>query len=242
MNRTTIRRLAIGVFLLLAAGATPAHSEEPPVNGTERPLRDRNWRLRAGLLAADTTGHTGASVNPGAVNLSVGGGGGVHINLERRVSPLLGVELGVMAMASDFHVAAGVGKALHVGTDVDMLSTGSLTLGALFHFVDDGAVDLYAGPLVAFNRYEGVSVHDGYGHDWWDDDDWTTVHTRDDSEVTWGARAGVDFLVGRKHRWSVGGSLTYMDASYDFERRSEPGKREISLDPVLVSIGVGFRF
>jgi len=249
MNRTTIRGLAIGVFLLLTAGVTPVHSNERPVTGAERPQRDRSWRLRVGLLAADTTGHTGASVDPGAVDLSVGGGGGVHVNLERRVSPLLGFELGLMGMASDFHVSAGVGKALHVGTDVDMLSTGSLTLGALFHLVDDGAVDLYAGPLVAYNRYADFSVGTGLGDvdwDWhwpWNDDEGVSVRADSDSEITWGVRAGIDIFVGKKkHRWSVGGSFTYLSATYSLERRSAEGRTDIDLDPIIFGVNGGFRF
>lgn len=237
-------QIATAAFLAALSMAFGAMAQEGAAADSGAAPTARDWTLRFGLMGVENSGDTDVTVEPGAAEVDIDGGGGLYVSFERRVTPLVGLEMGLLGTGSDMRVRSGdLSKHYRWGNEIDTLAMGSLTVGLNFHFVNDGSVDFYAGPLVAFNRYEGVSVHDGYGHGWWDDDEeWTTVHTRDDSEVTWGAKVGVDFLVGRKHRWSVGGSLTYMDATYDFERKSEPGKREISLDPVLVSVGVGFRF
>jgi outer membrane protein W len=231
------------VPMILATGAAaqePAETEEP---SPAQPQRSRDWRLRFGLLVADTSGSTSVGVDPGSVDVSVSGGGGGFLSFERKMTPLLGIELGLIGMGSDIGVSTGAGLK-HIGTEVDLLAMGSLTLGLNFHFVDEGPVELSVGPLISFNRFADVSIRAGFDHPWWPakHDGWSSVRTRSDSELSWGAKAGLDIPIDSKRRWSLGGSLTYLDASYDFERESEPGRSAVSLDPLIFSFGAGFRF
>lgn len=237
MNRNTVRRITL-LIVLMASPASLLVANEPgedaEVEKIEAP-KPRDWQLRFGFLVADTNGETSVAVDPGSVNVSLSGGGGGFISLERRVTPLLGIEFVMTGMGVDMNVSTRAGLK-HCDADVDILSMGSLTLGANFHFVNDGPIDVYAGPLLAFNSYNALSVRTGF------DDDWVSVRTKGDSEFTWGAKAGLDIPLGKKKLWSLGFSLTFINATYEFEQESEPGRASISIDPSIFSFGAGFRF
>ncbi len=230
--------LCAAMFIAFTSTAQETTVADPGAQLTT-PVRD--WTLRFGLVAVGNSGDTAVTTDPGGVDVDINGGGGLFVSFERRMTPLLGLEMGLLGTGSDMNISTSAGSKHHWDNEADSLAMGSLTIGLNFHFVDSESIDFYAGPLLAFNHYAGVSAH--CSDDCWDKhDDWTTSTTRSDSEVTWGAKAGVDFLLGQKRRWSVGGSLTYMDATYNFEQISAPGKTAIDLDPVMLSVGVGFRF
>ena len=100
-------------------------------------------------------------------------------------------------------------------------------------------------PMLAFNRYSKWSVHTGCGGDWCStkhDDDWVSVSSRSDSEVTWGAKLGIDIVLTKRGNWTFGGSLSYLDATYNFQEDSGQNRGSIDLDPLMFSFGGGFRF
>jgi outer membrane protein W len=230
--------LCAAMFIAFTSTAQETAVADP---GAQFKTQARDWTLRFGLVAVGNSGDTTVTTDPGGVAVDIDGGGGLFVSFERRMTPLLGLEMGLLGTGSDMNISANAGGKHHWDNKNDALAMGSLTIGLNFHIVDSESVDFYAGPLLAFNHYAGVSAH--CSDDCWDKHhDGTTGTTLSDSEVTWGAKAGVDFLLGQQRRWSVGGSVTYMDATYNFEQKTEPGKTAIDLDPVMLSVGVGFRF
>jgi outer membrane protein W len=124
-----------------------------------------------------------------------------------------------------------------------------LTVGANFHLVEDGPIDVYIGPMLALVRYSGLGFGTAADLDWpwWPLDESslstsTKVSSKDTSEVTWGARLGAGVGFGKKKRWSVQLSLSYLDAALELDRITEPGTTTVALDPLMFSFGFGWRF
>jgi outer membrane protein W len=69
-----------------------------------------------------------------------------------------------------------------------------------------------------------------------------TVQSRIDSELSWGAKAGVDIFLGARRRWSIQGSLTYLNSTYEFDRGAGDSRSTVSLDPLIFGFGAGWRF
>jgi len=247
MKKTNVTVLILVLVLLTLAlsMASSAFAQEVPAAEADVVVqpRIRDWNLRFGFIVAETNGETSVAVDPGTVDFSLSGGGGGFVSLERKVTPLLGLEFGLIGIGTNMNVSAGNLK--HWGSDVDALSMGALTLGANFHFVKTGAIDIYAGPMLSFNRYSKWSVRTG-GDEWWsnkhDDEYWVSVNSKSDSEITWGAKAGIDIFLNKKKSWTLSGSLSYIDATYDFDDESGEGRGSIDLDPIMFSFGVGYRF
>jgi outer membrane protein W len=234
------------IILLSAAGAAAedpagtaesAQAEAPPV---------RKWEFRFGAVLTDTNGGSTVNVEPGLVTSSIDWGGGAGISFERRISPLVGIEFGIAATGSNFNVSSGIGaKDAFVSTDTLFMTP--LTLGANFHLVNEGPIDVYAGPLLAYNLYSELTTRTGAGWpgSWpWDGDEWTSVTVRweANSELSWGARAGLGVFFGKKKKWSGQVALTYLDATYEVDRGTEAGSESISLDPLMLGFGFGLRF
>lgn len=231
----TVTTVLLALALSTAVGAGDAAPAE------------QGWQLRFGPTIVSGTGGATVSAAPGDAHVAIdlGAGGGIGISLERWVSPAVGVEFGLTAAALDsgFRVGAGSGT---LGTSTDLLAFASLTVGANFHLVPEGPVDVYAGPMLVLARYSELSIGTGF-------DDWpwwhhgpahgsaTTVRWKSDSEVTWGARLGAGFSFGRG-RWSLETSVSYLDATYTADGGADTGVSSVDLDPVMVSIGAGFRF
>jgi outer membrane protein W len=240
-----IRHILIGtVAVLLAAGGASAQDDPAARAGSAPPTKVRDWTLRFGIVVAETSGSTSVEADPSTVDVRLSGGGGGFANLEYKLSPLLGLEFGTTALGLDMDVSAGAVK--HWGTEVDLLSMGALTLGTNFHFIRTPSVIVYAGPMIAFNRYSKWTVRTGWDDGWWPGDhhhdEWVSVRSRTDSEVTWGAKIGIDIVLTKRGNWTFGGSLSYLDASYEFEQDDGGGRGSIGLDPLMFSFGGGFRF
>jgi outer membrane protein W len=178
-----------------------------------------------------------------SARLSSGGGG--FALLERKVSPIVGLEFGSTALGLESNVSAHAGVK-HFGTDVDFVSMGALTFGANFHFVRTPSVIVYAGPMLAYNRYSKWSVYTGCDDHCWPakhgHDDWVSVESRSDSELTWGAKIGLDLILTRRGNWALSASLSYIDATYNLDGGSSSGSGSVNLDPIMFSFGGGFRF
>jgi hypothetical protein len=246
MKRTTLCTLILTTLLLsmssgIVAGEEPETAADKPAEVT----KIRDWILRFGFVVAETDGSTSVAVDPGSVDVRLSGGGGGFVTLENAIIPVLGLEFGITTIGADMNVSTYTG-AKHIGADVGILGMSALTLGANFRFVRTRTVNVYAGPLVAFNRYAEWSVHSGDGGGCWPSkhgcDDWVSVESSSDSEITWGAKIGIDIVLTKKGKWTFGGSLTYLDASYDFDGVDGEGRGSIDFDPLMFSFGAGFRF
>jgi hypothetical protein len=184
-------------------------------------------------------------VDPGSVDVRLSGGGGGFANLEYAFLPWFGLEFGTTAIGSDMNVSAGAGPK-HFGTDVDILGMSALTIGANFRFITTPTVNVYAGPLVSFNRYSKWSYHTGYDGGCWpgkhDCDDWVRIESRSDSEVTWGGKLGIDIVLTKRGNWALSGAISYIDATYNFDELDGAGRGSINYDPLMFSFGGGFRW
>ncbi len=231
---------ALLMIATIATAQEPVEVEEPVQIQVPK---TRNWLLRFGFVVADTSGQTSVGVNPGNVVVGVNGGGGGFIGIERRASPLVGVDFSMTGIGTDMNISTGVNPH-HAWSELNIMAMSLLTLGVNFHFVNEGPIDVYAGPLLSFNRYSNVSVGADTGDCWWwcEPDHAETVWMRSDSEFTWGARAGLDIPLGKKKKWTLGCSLTYIDATYEFEPSSQGGPGSLSLDPLMFSFGAGLKF
>lgn len=94
-----------------------------------------------------------------------------------------------------------------------------VTLGANFHYSPEGLVDLYAGPLVAYMAYEGF-----------------------EDEITWGLNMGFDLPFDHQ-QWAFTGSVKYLKTEAE-DSTPAPGERALSarVNPLVVSVGVAYRF
>ena len=244
----TVVILILVLATLLLSMASSAFAHEEPV-AEEGPTVDqpkvRDWILRFGIVVAETSGSTSVNVDPGSVDVSLSGGGGGFANIEYKVLPFLGLEFGSTTIGADMNVSTSVGLK-HIGTDVDVLGMSALSLAANFHFVRTPTVNVYAGPMLAFNRYSKWTVHsgwdDGCGTTKHDCDEWVSVRSKSDSEVTWGAKLGIDIVLTKRGNWALSGSLSYLDATYNFDEGDGQGRGSIDLNPLMFSFGGGFRF
>jgi hypothetical protein len=246
MKRTTLSILILTTIMLSMASGVAAHEEPEAAEGVsvDQP-KVRDWILRFGIVVAETNGSTSVDVDPGSVDVRLSGGGGGFANLEYKVIPFLGLEFGTTTIGADMNVSAHTGLK-HIGTDVDVLGMSALTLGANFRFIRTRAINVYAGPMLAFNRYAKWTVHSGVDGGCWptkhDCDEWVSVRSRSDSELTWGAKLGIDIVLTKRGNWTFGGSISYLDATYNFEEGDEGGRGSINFNPLMFSFGGGFRF
>ena len=110
-NLTVLMLILVVVTLLLSmASSAFAHEEPASEEGAniEQP-KVRDWILRFGLVAAETSGSTSVDVDPGTVDIRLSGGAGGFANIEYKVLPFLGLEFGSTAIGSDMNVSAGAG-------------------------------------------------------------------------------------------------------------------------------------
>ena len=181
-----------------------------------------------------------AMVNPSGDNVTtdVGTGGvsvdfdpkaGAGLRLEYRFSESLGLEFGFLG-ASSFEVNVGdLGDSFGVESSVS--SFAPLTVGLNYHFDSSERFDLYAGPLLAFVRYGDVSVQTGTGG----------VQTIDsvDSDTGFGLILGVDVPLGQSN-WLLQSNLRYI--ATELTGSTADGSFDSDFDPLILSIGFGYRF
>ena len=73
-------------------------------------------------------------------------------------------------------------------------------------------------------------------------DDWVSLRSDNDSEVTWGAKIGIDIVLTKRGNWALSGSLSYLDATYTFDEVDGQGRGSVDFSPFMFSFGGGFRF
>lgn len=185
---------------------------------------------------------------------STAGGGtdgsfGAGLAAEYRLTPRLGIELGVLTAELsdetrfDFF---GVFEAT-VETSLDYTPV----LARLdFHLTPDRRADVYVGPVAGYVFFDDLTLR-------------TTIEIlgepvpvsenrfRADDQFTWGAHAGVDLRVGSSgSRAFVSAGLTYLDLPVEVEVPAGGGiEGEIDfdaergdLDPLILRLGYGLRF
>jgi len=135
---------------------------------------------------------------------------------EVRTSKRWGFESGVYFADFDFEIAA-VGTSIPFGSALAI----PFIVGANFHAFSNDRVDLYIGPQVAYTLWGNLD---------------TPVGTAEiDGDFGFGAVAGLDFRPG-KSGWTINLATRYLGTSL-----SDPSV-EIDVNPLLLEVGVGYRF
>ncbi|MGD9020878.1 MAG: OmpW family outer membrane protein, partial [Lysobacterales bacterium] len=156
-------------------------------------------------------------------------GVGVSLQAEYRVSPRIGVEIGVMG-ASGFGLSSSVSHG-NVSGDIRLTGFAPLSLGLNVHLTPESTVDLYAGPQLALVAY-------GTNRTWWDS--WSGgVELSAKNDWAWGLVAGLDVPLG-KRGWLFNANLRYLDTS--IEQSGGGFHFDGDFDPLIFSLGFGYAF
>ncbi len=201
----------------------------PPANA-----QDDRWQLRIGGVWVDPdvnfsdVDSDGDRVQAGA-DSEIGFG----LALERRYSPRLGLELGVLHAAPDvtLDVALGIGPRFSVSDSVGFTA---VTAGLNIHLTPDKAVDLYAGPLLAYALFDDVGFQVQVAGQTLAEDFST------DDDFAFGAQIGADIPFGDSP-WSLNLAARYLDVG--LEVTGDGGEKvDLGFDPLILSAGFGYRF
>lgn len=98
-----------------------------------------------------------------------------------------------------------------------------LMLTANFYVINADNITWYIGPTAAWIDWGSIDAEDG-----------ESVDT--DSETTYGVSTGLDITLGE--RWVIYGGLRWLDSTI----QAADGSGEVSVDPLIARLGVGFRF
>ena len=226
------RVLTIAVFTLaLALCARPGIGADLPT--ADSPTADEaHWQLRFGGVGVATD--LGYSSLEGS-HYSGGAASGVGISAEYRFSHRLGAEFGIAA-------ALGIDGYTYP-YDFNTFSFVPLTAGLNVHLTPDRKVDVYLGPVLAYVHYEDLTftVYPGHhyrGWPYWLPGVYENLRVEDD--FAFGANLGFDVRF-RESRWSFCTALKYLATNLDATDRD--GRHvDIDLDPVILSVGAGYRF
>ena len=188
------------------------------------------WTLRVDLSWVDPSGDfVATSVDDGTVATSFDAGFGGGLRGEYHFSERFGVELGVLS-AGSVDITTGVSGGT-VGSSLELSSFTPFTVGLNVHLTPDHPLDLYAGPLIALVRYEDVEIRAAIGT--------AGTNVSVDNDVGWGGIIGLDLPLGERG-WLVQANLRYIES--DMKDSGGAVSIDSQFDPVIFSIGFGYRF
>ncbi len=146
------------------------------------------------------------------------------IELERRLTPRLGIELGILQ--SSVPVNRTIGSATLFGD----ASVRPITAGLDIHLRPEGRIDLTLTPLAGYAFYDDLRFRIDGG-------DIMTLPVNDD--FVWGVRAAAGAPLGES-RWGVSLAVRYLDAALRTSFDGAP--LAIALDPLILSAGLSLRW
>ncbi len=160
------------------------------------------------------------------------------IEIERRLTPRLGVELGILNSRPRFEANIDLAPredetGFYEGQHALLVSEAAfrpITAGLNIHLTPERRVDLTLTPLAGYAFYDDLSFSFAGER--------TTLAVDDD--FVWGLRLGADIPLG-EGRWGVSLGARYLDASMD-ATDAEGDSFAIGLDPVIFTAGVSLRW
>jgi outer membrane protein W len=224
----SIRRfalLAVSTFAFLAVAAGPALGAEI------------DWIVRAtgSQLIPDLSYETLTDEGfPVAADSS--SDTGWALGLEMRATPKLGVGIRYVKASPTIRITIDGAPALPVLEARDDLGVTMYAASLNLHLTPDRPVDLWISPVLAYLSFDDLlfAVNGPGGLS-------DTLALEVDRDVTWGIEAGVDIPLGDS-AWMATASASYLDSTLEFTEVGEQGSEDLSFDPVVVSVGIGYRF
>lgn len=217
------RLVGLAVWLLLAAHLTAAG----PV------AAQSHWTLRAhGAVWTQisdqvTVTRDSAAGTPESGVHSISDGSSAGVGLEYRVTPRLGIELGFLVGRLDTEFRSGT--AAGTVTDSDAFDTYATTLGLLYHFRPDSPTDLYLGVFSQQLNFSDVTFQTAAG---------SSRKLTFDDDYGIGIKLGFDRPFRRQSSWLFSADVRYVLTLLEAEVAGE----DLDVDPLILSVGVGYRF
>jgi hypothetical protein len=216
------RSLGLAALLLLALPAIPLAADEPrwtaQVQGVW--LSPAGDRFTAGRTSPtglpETTTHI---VEEDAI--------GFGVSLEARLTRRIGLELAIASvdLDNDFRLESG-GVMIE---DREAMGVESFSLGADWHFAPGRRADASLGAFLAQTTFDDVIFLTEAGR---------REKLTFDDDYGFGIKLGVDLPVRRDGPWVLSADLRYLVTIME----SEVAGQDLELDPLIVSLGVGYRF
>lgn len=223
MNRMMRTAGSLGLFLALATGGQAMAQTQ---NG-------RGWQLAlSGASIQSTSGGDLASAL------------GVGLDLQYRISPRLGVGLGIATGELESELEIDFFDAGRFVIESTMRATPVLARLDL-HLTPGRRADLYLGPVVGHVRYGDVETEISGDILGGEPVPVMRLETRDG--FAWGAHIGVDVPIGSRGAFFTA-DATYLQAEVEAEGFEDPedfeegGDLEFDLNPLITRIGFGYRF
>ena len=191
---------------------------------------DGPWRLRLFAVSMNPTGDTVVVPDTGdRIHFDASGGYGGGLEFEYRASRLLGIDFGALTASPVIDVLID---------EVGVISASAqprispVYAGINFHLTPDSTADLYVGPLVAYVFYSSFDLV----ADPWFMREWFVT----ENDFGFGINVGLDVRLG-DGGWLLTGAFKYLDTTLEASPPDESiGRTDI--DPMIFSIGVGYRF
>lgn len=222
MQHTILKQSSVIVLISLSV----ALGMQPQTASAE----DKPWRLRFSVVSIDPNGNTVTVSETGEqIPYSSSNALGVGIDLEYRASKSLGIDFGVLSASPGIAVEVGV-QPFTVSANGD-LSISPIYAALNIHLTPDSPVDLYIGPLLAYVKYGGFNLAAGPGLN----ESFST-----DNDFGFGGVVGLDVDLGDS-RWIFNATVRYIDTSLT-AASSDGGPGTTDIDPVIYSLGIGFKF
>jgi len=221
-TNSIIIAMAIALSLALAGTAVAAGSGEP------------GWQVRVyGAWVNPDLGATETNDEGEPVSIGSGDAFGYGLGLDYRASERISWSFDLLRVAPELTLSADLGPSLELRTE-ERLQVTPLLLGMGWHLTPGGPVDVAVGPVVGWVQFGDVTFDVG-------DEEPFRVVTANKPAI--GARLAASTALG-DGAWSLTGDVTYLKT--DLEARNGDGssfdKREFSYDPLIVTVGVGYRF
>jgi outer membrane protein W len=153
---------------------------------------------------------------------------GYGFGYEYRHSPLLSFGASISNWSHDVNVTfVEDGETVFDGK-LGEVSWMPLLFDANFHLFKESKIDFYFGPTVGYAMWDDLEFAGEF-------DEGDSVPVSD--QFIYGVNVGLD--IGLGENWAISGGLRYLflDAEID-----ESGAPNVGVDPILVTIGIGYKF
>jgi outer membrane protein W len=206
-----------------SAGAAPMHDAMVPAD------REGRWTIRGWGARVDPTDDKWRGEYLGiddASQFSLTRGIGIGADAEYQMNRRWGVDFGLMAgVPVEMHWMFDTVALWEMDTaDLDVMAA---FVGLNYHFLPDSRIDIFAGPFVSLFEFGSTSFKTANGYD-------TKVDP--DGEFALGAIVGFDIPFSADSSWIATGGVRYIPLSI------EDSPIKFDVDPMIYSLGIGYRF